>query len=159
MRMTPDLAEAVLNALKSELDGGFLYFFAGPVPDGPEDALDMMNDHTQVAMLSESNDGVTGLTFAAASDHTISKTPGEDWRGTVTFDGADDSETTLTPTFFRFCPDGDDGRGAATTPRLQGTIGGPNSTADVRLSSDTLTANGTNETGLAGFTVSLASLG
>lgn len=159
MRMSSEAAEAMLAALKTELDAGFMYFFAGPVPDSPEDALDMDAAHTQVAMLSESGDGVTGLTFAAPADHTLTKTPAEDWRGVVLFDGADDSETTLTPTFFRFCPDGDDGRGAATTPRLQGTIGGPNSTADVRLSSDTLTANGSNETGLAGFTVSLASLG
>lgn len=159
MRMTSHAAEAMLAALKSELDGGFLYFFAGPVPDGPDDALDMDNDHTQVAMLTESADGVTGLTFAAPVDHTITKDPLEDWRAVVAFDGADDGETSLTPTFFRFCTSSDDGRGAATAPRLQGTIGGPNSTADVRLSTDSLTANGVNETGLAGFTISLASLG
>ena len=159
MRMTPDLAEELLAAFKSELDGGFLYIFAGPVPATPSAALNMGADHTQIARLTEDADGTTGLTFASPVDHTITKAPAEAWRGLVAFDGADDSETTLTPTFFRFCPTGDDGRGAADTPRLQGTVGGPNSTANLRLSGDTLTDNGSNETGVAGFTFSLTSIG
>lgn len=159
MRMTSNAAEAMLAALKASLDGGFLYFYSGPVPEGPEDALDMAGDHTQLAMLSRNGDGISGLTFAAPVDHTMTKEPSENWRGLVAFDGVDAAASSLTPTFFRFCTASDDGRDETASARLQGTIGGPNSTADVRLSSDTLTDNGTNETGLAGFTVSLASLG
>lgn len=157
MRATPELAEAMLAALKGELDDGFIYIFSGPVPELPGDALGMVSDHTQLAMLSKDGDGSTGLTFEAPVDHSISKAAAESWRGLVAFDGAEDSETTLTPTFFRFCPAGDDGRSASDTPRLQGTVGGPNSNADFWLASDTLTANGSNETGAAGFNFSLTS--
>ena len=154
--MSQDLAEAMLVAFKDELDGGFIFIVAGPMPTSPHDALDMVNDHTQIAMLSEDGDGSTGLTLAAPSDHTVTKTPAENWRGLVNFDGAEDGESTLAPTFFRFCPAGDDGRGAATTPRLQGTVGGPNANVNLNLLSDTLTDNGTNETGAAGFAFSLS---
>ena len=154
-RMNADLAEALLDALKDALDGGRIYVFAGPVPATPDVAHDMGADLSQVAMFTLNGAGVTGLTLAAPADHTITKTPSESWRGLVAFDGADDGETTLTPTFFRFCPSGDNGRAAGAGPRLQGTVGGPNSTANMRLASDTLTDNGSNETGVAGWTYSL----
>lgn len=154
--MSQDLAEAVLSAFKDELDDGFIYIFAGSVPASPHAALNMATDHTQVARLTVDGDGSTGLTLAAPNDHTITKNPSENWRGLVAFDGADDGETSLAPTFFRFCPAADDGRGAATTSRLQGTVGGPNANVNLNLLSETLTDNGTNETGAAGFTFSLS---
>jgi hypothetical protein len=158
MRLTRDLAEAMLDAFKGELDGSFGYVFSGPVPAEAGDALDMVNDHTLLAILTESGDGTTGLTFDTPDGHTIAKNPSESWRGLISFVGAEAAEDSLAPTFIRWCPTGDDGQDAADTPRLQCTAGGPNSTAVARLASDLLTDNGSNETGLAGFTYSLVPL-
>ncbi|WP_202841951.1 hypothetical protein [Luteimonas saliphila] len=158
MRMTRGLAEPMLDAFKAELDGSFGYVFSGPLPAGAGDALDMVNDHTLLSILTESGDGTTGLTFDVPDDHSIAKNPSESWRGLISFSGAQAAESSLAPTFIRWCPPGDDGQGAADTPRLQCTAGGPNSTAVARLASDTLTDNGTAETGLAGFTYSLVPL-
>lgn len=156
---TTQLLDAMLAAMKAELDGGFLYLFAGPVPAGPSVALDLGSTHTQVAVLSESGDGITGLTFDAPSGGLMVKAGAETWEGLVAFDGAEDGETTLSPTFFRFCPDGDDGRGAGAGPRLQGLVGGPSSGADLRIGADTVTANGTNTVGVGIAEVNLVSSG
>ena len=159
MKFTPDLFEAALAGVKSELDGGRMYYFAGPVPASASAALDMVNDHTQLVMMTESGDGLTGLTFDAPAGNTLAKAAAEEWSGPVSFSGAQDSESTLTPTFFRFCPAGDDGTAAADTPRLQGTIGGPSSSADIKLTDGTtLTDNGTNTRGLALFSVTLSTV-
>ena len=157
-KITDDLAAAMLTAFKTEIDGGFLFLFAGPVPASPDLALDMGAEHTQVALLSVDDDGVTGLEFAAAAGAVISKNS-DVWEGTVAFDGFEDAEVTLTPTFFRFCAAGDNGRTLASTPRLQGTVGGPASTADLRLASDDVTANGTNTVSAAMFNFRVSGLG
>lgn len=157
-KITDDLAAAMLTAFKTEMDLGFIYIFSGSVPATPDLALDMVTDHTQLAKLSVDDDGVTGLTFAAASGAVISK-DADVWEGTILFDGFEDVETTLTPTFFRFCATGDDGRTSASTPRLQGTVGGPTSTADMRLASDDVTANGTNTVSAAMFNFRVSGLG
>ena len=157
-KITADLAEAMLTGVKTALDGGFIYIFAGAVPAGPDEALDMGATHTQLAMISVDGDGVTGLTLAAPSGATLSKN-GDEWSGLVAFDGAEDAEASLTPTFFRFCPSGDNGRGAATTERLQGTAGGPTSAADMKLGSEQLTDNGSNTTSVAIFNYRVGSLG
>lgn len=156
---TPNLLQEMLAGLKSTLDGGKLYVFAGAVPADASAALNTTTTHTQVAVFTEANDGTTGLTFGTPVGGLITKDGTEVWSGTVLFDGVDDSETTLTPTFFRFCEDGDDGRGVATGARIQGTVGGPSSGADFRLGADTVTANGTNTVGAAVFEVSIVSLG
>lgn len=146
------LMEALLTELKSQLDGGFLYIFSGSVPDSADDALDMLNDHTMLAMITVDDDGATGLTFSAPSGNLLSKNSGEDWIGTIAFSGADDGETTLSPSFWRFCQDGDDPTDAASGgPRLQGTVGGPASGADMIRSTETMTANGTNVIGVSVF--------
>lgn len=151
------LANLMLSALKDQLDGGFLYIFAGPVPADADDALDMGADHTQVIALTNNNDGITGLTFDAPVGGILSKAASEDWVGTVTFDGADGSMSTLAPTFYRFCASSDDGRSAGgLTPRLQGTVGGPASSARIKLDTDTVTANGSNTKGLSSFVVTAA---
>lgn len=157
-KITDDLAAAMLTAFKTEMDLGFLYIFAGPVPATPDLALDMGADHTQVAVLTVADDGITGLEFLAATGSVISKNS-DVWEGTIEFDGAEDGETTLTPTFFRFCAAADTGRTAADTPRLQGTVGGPSSTADLRLASDDVTANGTNTIAAAMFNFRVSGLG
>lgn len=151
------LANLMLSTLKDQLDGGFLYIFAGSVPADADDALDMLNEHTQLVMLTVGNDGITGLTFDAPVGGVLAKAAGEDWVGTVTFDGADGTMPTLTPTFYRFCANGDNGRSAGSaTPRLQGTVGGPASSARIKLDTDTVTANGSNTKGLSSFVVTAA---
>lgn len=157
-KITADLAEAMLAGVKDALDGGFIFLFAGPVPTNPNDALDMVTLHTQLAKLSVEGDGVTGLTLATPDGFTLSKNDDE-WSGTIAFDGADDGETSLAPTFFRFCPAGDTGRGAATTPRLQGTASGPTGAGDAKVGSDLLTDNGSNTTAAAIFNYRVGSIG
>lgn len=146
-----DLMEAMLTELKNQLDGGFLYIFSGSVPDSADDALDMMNDHTMLAMISVDDDGVTGLTFSAPGGNLLSKDGSENWIGTIAFSGAEDGETTLSPSFWRFCQDGDDPTDTASGPRVQGTVGGPSSGADMIRSTETMTANGTNVIGVSVF--------
>ncbi|HRO59335.1 MAG TPA: hypothetical protein PK177_09255 [Burkholderiaceae bacterium] len=141
----------MLTALKDELDGGRMYWFSGPVPTSADDALDMVNDHTQLVMMTESGDGSTGLTFAVPAGTAMLKNAGETWSGLIAFDGAEDSETTLTATFYRFCAAGDNGRGAASSARIQGTIGAPGS--NIPMTSAALTANTVNTQGLSYFAV------
>lgn len=159
MKITNTLSADALNAIKDALDGGRMYYFAGPVPAEAGDALDMDNSHTEVVMMTEGDDGATGLTFETSAGGTLSKTASESWVGTVTFSGAEDSETSLTPTFARFCADGDNGRDAGTGPRLQCTIGGPGSSAEIKLSDGTtVTDNGANTRSLAVFSVNMSAL-
>lgn len=149
------------SSVKEELDGGFLYFYAGPVPADADTALDMVDDHTQLAKLAADDPpvdaGVTGLTFeAAATNGALPKTAAESWAALVHFNGADDAQAgvgPLTAAFFRFCGPGDDGRAAGTTstPRIQGTIAVAG--ADINMTSASLSDNGTNEVGLAAFEV------
>lgn len=135
-KLNDDLANAALNAIGTELADGFLHLFAGPVPADPDAALDMMNDHTLVCTITKDGDGTTGLTFGTAAASALPKNPAETWAGTAAFDGADDGETELTLTFFRYCAAGDNGQGAgSTSPRLQGTIGATGSGADMERAS------------------------
>ena len=148
MKITTELADAIAALYKAELDGGFLYIFSGPIPASAEDALTVGpgGDHTQLAMLSESDDGVTGLTWSAPVDGVIVKNPSETWEGLNDFDGAEELETTLTATFARFCPSGDNGRTAAVTPRVQFCITGPAGGCELLLNSTSVTANGVLKT-------------
>lgn len=148
-------AELALAALKAALDGGNLYLYAGTPPADPDDALDMVSEHTELVKMTVDGDGVTGLTFAAPSGTTMTKNGSEVWKGPVSFDGAVAGPGTLTPTFYRFCALGDNGRAAAgANPRIQGIVGGPLSSAALKLGSDTLTDNGSNTQGATGFFVS-----
>ena len=157
MKYSTSLAELILDAMAGGLNDGFIYYFAGSVPDSADDALDMATDHTEVAKISVAG-GVTGITFDAATGNTLAKAAAEAWSGLIAFDGTVAGPGTITPTFFRFCSAGDDGR-AAHAPgdmRLQGTIGGPSSGANIRLSDGTtMTDNGANTRGLPIFTLQL----
>lgn len=154
MKATNALAAAIVNAMKTALDGGVIYYFAGTVPAAPGDALDMGAVHTQVVKITKDNDGSTGLTFATATGAVLNKTVAEVWEGTVDFDGFVAGPGTLTPTFFRMGAAGDNCRGASSAVRIQGTIGGPASSADIKLTDGTtLTDNGTNTRKLPVFSV------
>lgn len=144
-------SEVALAAIKAALDGGRMYWFSGAVPASADAALDMATEHTQLVEMTESGDGTTGLTFAAPVGGSMLKASAEVWRGLIAFDGAEDAAPTLTATFYRFCAAGDDGRGAATGPRLQGTIGPAGS--DIPMASAALTDNGANTQGMSYFAV------
>lgn len=159
--LTPALANVLLAQVKSRLDGGLLTLFAGTVPRAAADALDLANVHTQLVRISLNSTG-TGLTFDVPVNGVLTKAPAEVWRGTTQFEGVDASQTTLTPTFYRFCAAGDDGRGAAdalTGFRLQGAVGGPSSGAELRLGVATLTAGNEQPVGDFGWRLPQAALG
>lgn len=141
VKISNALADLIAAEAKTQLDGGFLFIFTGPVPASANDALDMVADHTEIVKISVNGDGVTGLTFEAPDNGQLNKETTEDWEGTAAFDGADELEATLAPTFYRFCKAGDTGRGAAdetTGHRVQGTVGGPTSGADLVLGVNTI---------------------
>ncbi len=140
----------IKRGFQNALDGGFLYVFAGPVPASADAALDMVGSHTQLAKLSVTG---SGLTFSAPVGNVLPKAPSEQWEGLIAFEGANAGAPSLSPSFYRFCSAADDGRGSATGVRLQGTAGGPASNAAVLFSSDVMTANGSNSTGVSIFNV------
>lgn len=142
-KITPELAQPMLDALADALDGGFMYLFTGPEPAEAYDALDMGLDHTQVAAITIGNDGVTGLTWDAASGNVLAKVPAAVWRGLVALDGANPGPT-VTPTFMRMGAPGDACRDDTPGPRIQGTVTGPSGGGDVLLGAATVTENGTN---------------
>lgn len=159
MSISDSLAQNLLGALKNDLDGGYLFVFAGPVPADPDDALDMDTLHTQLLKLTVGNDGFTGLTFDAPIGNVLPKAAEEVWEGLVEFDGAQAGESTLSPTFYRFCATGDDGRVAAGTTRVQGTVGGPASAAGLKFDTDTVTANGSNTKGVGIYSITADQVG
>ena len=75
MSISDFTGDAVLTAIKNEVDGGRLYLFSGPVPASADDPLDMDNVHTQIAEFTAGNDGMTGLTFAAPVGAGMLKSP------------------------------------------------------------------------------------
>lgn len=151
-------AYIVLDAIKTELDGGNMYYFSGEVPDSSSDALDMATMHTQLVKMTESGDGTTGLTWATPSGTSMSRNTTETWSGTVAFDGAESAEATLPATFFRFCGAGDDGRGAGTIMRVQGTIGASGSGATIELNAATSDLTAGNTEALGAYSISLSQI-
>jgi len=132
----------VLNStgLKTQFNLAKLYIFAGTIPDTPDEALDMVATHTECVPITNNSTG-TGLTFDSASGGVLYKAAAETWSGVVATGGFDTSNP-ITPTFYRLCAAGDNGRGVAdgsTGYRIQGTVGGPGSGADLRLGTDNLT--------------------
>lgn len=120
--MFVELSENVTNAvmvtgsLKSLLNGGFIYLYSGPIPATADEAVD--GSCVMLGKISESDDGVTGLTFEATADNGIlKKKESETWETTFGASG--------TITFGRFCVGADDGSGVAgpTDYRVQGPAG------------------------------------
>lgn len=155
LKRTIALAQHLAAAIKTNLDGGFLYVYAGPPPATSDEALDLVTLHTELVKISISG-GATGLTFDAPVAGVLSKAAAETWSGTNAFDGVDDADSALAPTFYRFCKSGDNGRGAAnstTGDRIQGTAGGPSSGADLQFGTATLTAGNTQPVGAYSITI------
>lgn len=146
MKQTLPVATALAAAYKDLFDGGKIYIFAGAPPAAASDALDMVNTHCQVAVITLDDDGTTGLTWDSAANGAVTKPVAVDWSGTVFNDGFDDATATQTPTFARMGVGSDDCRGAGVgEPRLQWPVSGPNGNGEVVLGSPTTTANGTNK--------------
>lgn len=159
--MTISISAALRNgmlqgsSLKEQLDGGFLYVYAGTVPADADAALDMTNVHTQLVKVTSdavpADSGSTGLNFdTTASNGALAKAPAETWAGKINFVGKDAAQAgvgPLTATFFRFCAAGDNGQaaGSGSTPRIQGTIG--TAGADWIVTSASLSDNGSNTFG------------
>lgn len=159
------MANAILGSgsVKSQLDGGFIYIFAGAEPADADTALDMVGTHTMLAKIAADavpvDAGVTGLTFAAsASNRAIAKNGSQTWAARVHFSGKDAAQAgvaPLTATFYRFCKSSDNGQvvGTTLTPRIQGTVG--TSGADINLTSVDLFDNNSNTIGLSAYEVRL----
>lgn len=154
VRLSAALATALLGTqgFKELMDGGKLFLFSGPVPVTADAALDMVNSHTQAVVVTLNSSG-TGLTFATPSGGFIGKTESEIWSGVVATDGKDGALTTIAPSFYRFGAGSDTCRtaGTGTSYRAQGTVGGPNSGADLQLGNGTLTEGNTQPIGAFGF--------
>lgn len=155
------------GTLDNQLAGGFIYFFAGPVPANADTALDLTVTtglHTQLAKIAADavpvDAGVTGLTFAATSGtRALAKNSAQTWASIINFVGKDQAQAgvgPLTATFFRFTNATDTGRviGTTTTPRVQGSIA--TSGGDINLTSVSLSDNNINTVGLATFEVRMA---
>lgn len=116
------------GSLKATLDGKVIKIYDGVVPASADAAL---SGNTLLVTITESGDGVTGLTFeAAAVSGVIAKSSAESWQGTVATGG--------TATFFRMETIADDGTLSTTAVRIQGTIALAG--ADMNISNTTLVA-------------------
>lgn len=134
------------GSFKDAMDGGRLFLFAGPVPATAAEALSIGSTHELVAEITESDDGMTGLTWDdTPSGGVISKAGDESWAGTAA--------ATATMTFFRFCESGDDGEGSAGTSlkRFQGTIG-PDGSFDMIRANPSVSASDTITIDVASYT-------
>lgn len=117
------------SSLASVLDESFIDIYAGTVPASADDSI---GSATLLCRISV-NSGLTGLTFGAASNGTISKNGSEVWSGVNVASG--------TATFYRHVAPGDTGALSTTAPRIQGTVaiaGG-----ELNLSSVALTSGAT----------------
>lgn len=130
------------DSLSQLLGGGAIYIFNGTPPASADDALDMAETHTQLAVINPSG----GIAFEVPANGLLPKQTSQTWEGTVTFDGSESGEASLPATFFRIAASGDNARGAgtSTTYRIQGSAGGPNDGAEMDVGSASLVDNGTN---------------
>jgi len=154
---TPELSQQMLQSLYYALQNGAIHIFSGNEPANAADALDMSAEHTHLCTLTLNGNGTTGLSLDSPNGNLIAKPVNAVWKGLIAFDGTEAGATALTPTFFRFCADGDDGRNQGNNaPRIQGSAGGPASGADMLLGSDLLTDDGSSTVTLSIFNYRLA---
>ena len=113
-KMSTGLCNALLDgqALHDIFNLGFIRIFEGVAPTHADDA----EAGTPICVLTNNDDGVTGLTFeATAVGGVLSKTASEVWSGTNAASG--------TVTHWRLVAPADDGTSSTSQPRVQGTIG------------------------------------
>ena len=103
------------NDIASLISGGFLYLFDGPVPSGPDVAVD---GSCQTLAKISLNATATGLSFTdVAAAGQLAKPSAAIWSGS--------GLVASVPTFCRWCMSADNGRSAvaAGAYRMQGTAG------------------------------------
>lgn len=114
LRLSTGLVNKLMDtgSFKSTLAGCFIDIFSGVQPASPDDAA----TGTKLVTLTESGDGITGLTFeAAATNGELEKNAAEAWQGSGVATG--------TAGWFRVRAAGDTGTDASTTAaRLDGAI-------------------------------------
>jgi hypothetical protein len=124
LKLSTTLATALAAVLKSELDGGTLKIFSGPVPATAGAAVDGAS--VLLAEITVDGDGSTGLTFTTPTTGTLNKSASEDWICLGT------NVTSGTATFYRFTEAGDAGTALSTThSRIQGIVGTDPFTCDL----------------------------
>lgn len=160
MRVTEQFFTTALQGIADALPEFHITYFAGPVPATAGEALNMADNHTRVALLTDGGDGTSPLRWGAATGSLLPLDSSVDAYGLVVFSGAEQSLTTLEPKFFRIHEAGDDPTSAAAgSVRIQGSLGGQSSGADIELFSTTVTSNGSNTIGLSGYSISASSIG
>lgn len=115
------------TGFKGLMDNCFVKIYAGTEPASADDAI---GGATLLDTLTVSDDGTTGLTFAAPVGDTITKNTSEAWTGTATGTGV--------ATFFRVVKAADTGAASTTDLRIQGSVGTLG--ADMNLSSASFTS-------------------
>lgn len=128
MKFSTGLRQKMLGtaSFKSLMDGGFLKIYGGAAAPGSADNA-LPGGATLVCTLSDDG-GVGGLTWAAPTDNTITKTVAQIWRGT--------NAATANALWFRFVTAGDTGALSTSEERVQGVIG--TAAADMLMSNTTL---------------------
>lgn len=124
------------SSVKTDLDGGYLHIFAGPVPVDADAALDMGASHTLLAKIAAdatpADNGIVGLQFTtSAVNGALAKSASQTWAAKIHFDGKDAAQagvSPLTATFFRFGGGGNTAKlpapvqSAASTATTGGTL-------------------------------------
>ena len=146
MQINSSVATSMLATIKTSMDNGILVLYHGPVPALADDSLNLISNHTELVRIE-------GGTFDNPVDNVLSKDSGE-WSAAPVFDGANDTEATLSPTFFRLVGSGDDPT-APSGPVIQGSVGGPSSAAELRLPTTTVTNGSSTPVAIAIFNLRL----
>lgn len=113
---------AALNAAATLHSGHCIRVYSGAVPASPSDSIGAA---VLLGTFTKDDDGVTGLTMAAAAvNGVLQKNAAEVWLSTLVATG--------TAAFYRMSALADAGGASTTEPRIQGTVGIVN--ADLLLS-------------------------
>jgi hypothetical protein len=101
----------VTGSLKSQLDGGSIKIYSGPVPANADAAL---SGNTLLCTVTVAS-GATQLSFdTTPSDGTLAKPSAVVWSGA--------NAATGTASFYRHVAAGDAGDASTTAPRIQGDV-------------------------------------
>lgn len=146
MQINSSIATDMLATIKDSLDGGTLVLYHGPTPALADSSLDTVSNHTELVRIE-------GGTFDSPVDNVLSKDSGA-WSASPVFAGANESEATLAPTFFRMVGNGDD-PAYPSGPVIQGSVGGPSSAAELRLPTATVTNGSSTPVAIAIFNLRL----
>ena len=106
---------AMLAALKTALDGGTITIYDDTAAEPASASAAVPGASVALVEITESGDGVTGLTFDAPALGLMTKAAAEAWLGTNIASG--------TASWYRFVSPTDGGAESTTDVRLQGSVG------------------------------------